>query len=84
MKPLMLAALLVAGCAELSLAPPLTSPKDGGAAWTEVSSRHFIVRSDLGPARARELCTALEQIEGAFEDLISTAQSAPRARILVV
>jgi hypothetical protein len=84
MKPLMLAALFVAGCAELSLAPPLTSPKDGGAAWTEVSSRHFIVRSDLGPARARELCTALEQIEGAFEDLISTAQSVPRDRILAV
>lgn len=84
MKPLLLAALLVAGCAQLSLAPPLTSPKSGGAAWFEASSRNFIVRTDLGASHARELCDELEKIVGAFEDLIAAPDVTPHDRILVV
>ena len=80
------AAIMVAwaGCAELPLAPPLTSPKHGGAAWSHVRSRHFIVDSDLGPARTRELAVELDGIETAFEDLTADREYESTERIEVV
>src|SRR5256885_328267 len=41
--PLLVA--LISGCATLQ--PPLTAPRDGGAAWTEARSAHFILRTDM-------------------------------------
>lgn len=40
---------------------PLTSPLDGGAAWRELSSEHFVLQTNSDAGRARELVTELEQ-----------------------
>lgn len=50
--------------------PPLLTPANGGRAWSEVTSRHFVVRTDLDPSSAQALGEELERIEGAFEDLV--------------
>ncbi len=63
--------LAVAGCAQLSLAPPLTAPAKGGAAWSEVTSRHFVVHTDLDARSAQGLAEQLERIDAAFEDLLA-------------
>ncbi|HEX4459761.1 MAG TPA: hypothetical protein VIA18_17405, partial [Polyangia bacterium] len=78
------ATLLVAGCAQLSIAPPLMTPKNGGPRWFEVTSAHFVVHSALGAAAASDLALQLEQIQGAFEDLISTPDFDANDRIEVV
>jgi len=55
------AAWLLAWAAVGCVRPPLTSPLDGGAAWRELTSEHFVVQTDSSPGRARELVAELEQ-----------------------
>jgi hypothetical protein len=51
--------LLAAGCATAGF-PPLRCPARGGPAWTEITSDHFVVWTDLERAEARR---ALEDLE---------------------
>ncbi len=48
------------GCA--SLRPPLTPPSRGGAAWSEVSSAHFVLRTDADPADALAMTAQFERL----------------------
>jgi hypothetical protein len=49
-------AALTLGCATV---PPC--PAKGGPAWTELSTRHFVIRTDLAAADASELARQLEE-----------------------
>jgi tetratricopeptide (TPR) repeat protein len=57
---------LTLGCS--GLMPALTSPAQGGPPWTEVTSEHFVVWTDLDPAEGREALAAFEGIYTALED----------------
>jgi tetratricopeptide (TPR) repeat protein len=77
-----LAAAALFGCA--SLKPPLTCPKEGGAAWVEVKSKHFTLQSDLSEDKARDVLLELEQTYQAFNKLAFRSQNPPTDQIDVV
>jgi hypothetical protein len=58
---LVLVLVLVAGCATV---PPC--PARGGPAWRELTSEHFVVRSDLEPDEVVEVVRTLEEIRAAM------------------
>lgn len=61
-----LLATFAGGCAHA----PLTCPGGGGSAWSELTSRHFALRTDLPRAEAREALGQFEQSYAAFEGLV--------------
>jgi tetratricopeptide (TPR) repeat protein len=63
-----LLAVSTAGCFSAYRAP-LTCPAGGGPAWTELTSAHYRIRTDLGPVEARAALVDFEQTYAAFEDL---------------
>jgi tetratricopeptide (TPR) repeat protein len=76
-----LLALLSLACA--SLRAPLTPPARGGAAWTEVTSTHFVLRTDAEPAAARELIARFEGYHAALAQALSvTAGSTARIELI--
>ena len=76
---LVLCAPPVAGCAHSLLVAPLTPPAKGGAEWTEVTSPHFVVRTDLSPGKATGLCDELERIDAAARRFGRAARVRPSA-----
>jgi len=73
---LVLAAL---GCATL---PPC--PAKGGPAWTELTTRHFAIRTDLDAADAAELARRLEESRAALMTLAWPNAADPPGRWNVV
>lgn len=59
-----LLALASLGCA--SLRAPLTGPAQGGAPWTEVTSSHFVLRTDAEPREAQALVNQFEGLHAAL------------------
>ncbi|HEU4538307.1 MAG TPA: AgmX/PglI C-terminal domain-containing protein [Polyangiaceae bacterium] len=47
------------GCASK---PPIACPASGGPPWTELTSRHLVVKTDVAPERARELVADFERL----------------------
>lgn len=52
-------AWLAFGCA--ANRPDLTCPKSGGPLWTEITSPHFLIETDLPEAMAREVAVEMER-----------------------
>jgi tetratricopeptide (TPR) repeat protein len=77
-----LAGSLAVGCAGLK--PPLTPPERGGAAWLELTSRHFVLDTDLDAAEADSTLAEFEDIHGAIEDVAFPSESDARAPIRIV
>ena len=75
--PLAAALALAAGCAHA----PLTCPAHGGAAWSELASRHFVLRTDLPRNEARVALGQFEQSYAAFEELVFPSGRPPAGRI---
>jgi hypothetical protein len=48
---------------------PYYCPKEGGPRWIEVTSAHFVMRTDLEPAAAEALLRADEETLGRFEQV---------------
>lgn len=71
---------LASGCGGISL----VSPASGDAAWRELRSPHFILRTDLGEADAAERLTEFERIYGAFEDVAYPHEPKPRGTIQII
>jgi hypothetical protein len=78
----LLALATLAGCSALQN-KPFTCPQKGGAAWTEVKSAHFVLRSDLDRDDAERASAELEWTLAALATLGFGAQEAPPARIEV-
>jgi tetratricopeptide (TPR) repeat protein len=57
---------------------------EGGASWIELTSPHFILRTDLDQAGAQTLIKEFEQIDDALEQAAFPRSSAIPNRILVV
>ncbi len=70
------------GCAALT--PPLTSPAEGGAPWTELTSRHYILRTNLPPDEAREALAEFEGVYNLFVDVAFPTDESRAARIGLV
>ncbi len=49
--------------------PALTGPEAGGPSWRELTTPHFILRTDLGTSSARKIIEDFERIEQVFIDL---------------
>jgi tetratricopeptide (TPR) repeat protein len=54
---------------------PLTPPELGGSPWAEITSPHFLLKTDAAPSRAREVLADLEQ---SYAALAYVMQRAPR------
>jgi hypothetical protein len=54
----------------LACAAPLTCPAKGGAPWTELSSTHFVLRTDSDPSEARAMVARFESLWGALAQVI--------------
>lgn len=80
--PLVLAASLALGC--VTLTPPLTPPERGGAPWRELTSKHFVLDTDLDAAEADSTLSQFEGIHGAIEDVAFPSEADPRAPIRIV
>src|SRR4051812_46108115 len=50
----------------LGCAAPLTCPAKGGAPWTELTSAHFVLRTDTEPAEARAMVARFESLWAAL------------------
>jgi tetratricopeptide (TPR) repeat protein len=74
--------LAVTGCA--SIRAPLTCPKRGGPAWTEVTSEHFVLTTDAGPDEARRAVTELERTHAALAYLLQRPARPSSAKIEAV
>ncbi|APR76074.1 Hypothetical protein A7982_01421 [Minicystis rosea] len=70
------------GCAAIK--PPLTSPSQGGYAWTEATSRHFVVRTDLDPEDAQHAIRQFETVYNVFTDVAFPTDESRAGRIDVV
>jgi tetratricopeptide (TPR) repeat protein len=70
------------GCATLT--PPLTPPERGGAAWSELTSTHFVLDTDLDQAEAREALSEFEGVFTSLKDVAFSAAAPPRTSIRVV
>jgi tetratricopeptide (TPR) repeat protein len=70
------------GCAALT--PKLTPPERGGPSWVELSSKHFMLDTDLEKAEAREALAEFEGVFTAFRDVAFSPEIEPRSRIRVV
>jgi tetratricopeptide (TPR) repeat protein len=64
----LVASLLATGCSATRTPPKC--PSAGGSAWRELSTRHFVVVTDVDERRARETAKELETM---FEDLRAAA-----------
>jgi hypothetical protein len=73
------AVLSTLGCATL---PPC--PAKGGPAWTELSTRHFVIRTDLAADDANELARQLEESRAALLTLAWPNAADPPGRWHVV
>lgn len=80
------AALLLAyaslGCA--AMRAPLTSPARGGAAWSELTSRHFVLQSDVAAPEARETMAEFEGLRAALAQVFPPPAIEPSGRIEIV
>ena len=70
----------VAACAPA----PFTPPSRGGAAWTETSTEHFTLYSDLAPGDARALAHDLERTFDVLADIGFKAKTRPSTHLDVV
>lgn len=75
------AMLFGAGCASLS--NRAVCPAEGGPTWHEVRSAHFLVRTNLDPARAQKVTLDLERFRRALL-LIWTRNFDPPGRLEVI
>lgn len=55
----------LAGCG----GPALASPADGGKPWRQLSSSHFVLRTDAAPERAQQTLNDLEQTFTIFQSV---------------
>jgi tetratricopeptide (TPR) repeat protein len=62
--PLALVALVHLGCA--ASRPPLTCPAHGGGAWTEATSKHFVLHTDAPAAEAERIVADFERLHDAL------------------
>ncbi len=63
---------------------PLMAPEKGGSPWTEVTSAHFVLKTDLDSHTAEEVSAKLEEIFAALADLGFPSAQQPKLRIEVV
>ena len=85
---IVLALLALSLVAELSLAcaprAPLTCPRRGGPAWSELASPHLVLWTDVDPGEARRLLAELEGLFDALAHVMPRPRRAPAAKIEVV
>jgi hypothetical protein len=66
MRALVIAAALLLGCGHTGYRAPLTCMKRGGPQWIELTSEHFILRTDNWPSVARAAIADFEIAYDAF------------------
>ncbi|MDC0669195.1 hypothetical protein [Nannocystis radixulma] len=69
------------GCAH---SRPFTPPEDGGPPWTELTSPHFVVRTDLSADAGRSLVVALERSYALLADVGFPYSTRPEGRTQVL
>lgn len=63
---------------------PLEAPEKGGSPWTEVTSAHFVLKTDLDARTAADVSAKLEQIFAALAEFGFHSDQPPTFRIDVV
>ncbi len=76
----LLALLALAACAPA----PFTPPSRGGAPWTETTTEHFSLYTDLAPDDARGLSADLERTFAVLSDIGFKAKTKPETHLDVV
>lgn len=77
---LLLCMFFMVGCGG-ALAGSLTPSDLGGSTWMELTSPHFVVRTDLRSADAIRLLEEFERIHAVFEDVAFPYELKPSGRI---
>jgi len=76
------AALLSLGCRPSR--PPLTCPERGGPPWSELTSAHLVLKTDVDPASARDMLAGFEAVYHALAQAMPRARHAPDVKLEVV
>ncbi len=63
---------------------PLVPPDKGGPAWTQVTTEHFVVKTDVDPDTATKAARKLEDMFSALAELGFASEDRPKMRIDVV
>ena len=75
----LLACAASASCAAFQ--PPLKCPEHGGPTWTEVTSAHFVLKTDLNDSDAQRASKNLEDTFAALSDVGFSSEDKPKTRI---
>jgi hypothetical protein len=70
------------GC--VSLRAPLTAPHEGGPPWTEITSPHFVLETDVDPRAARTLVADFEKMYAALAYVVQRRRDEAMGRIELV
>ncbi|HXI57704.1 MAG TPA: hypothetical protein VNO55_16680, partial [Polyangia bacterium] len=79
----LLGAMLTVGCATAG-SSSIRCPARGGAAWIELTSRHFVLSTDGDAGEARQISDDLERMFAAIGEVGLASTDAPALRIDVV
>src|SRR6476620_4310866 len=77
----------MAGCLALGCIAPASLPKtpaNGGPAWHELTTEHFVIDSDLEPAEAAVVANQLENLRKVMSETVfgGPPPAGPPARVL--
>jgi tetratricopeptide (TPR) repeat protein len=72
---------LVAACSGFQ--KPFTSPAHGGPPWSEVTTRHFVLRTDHDPETAGRAAANLERMFSLVSDLAFESRDLPAMKVEV-
>lgn len=76
--------ILVATPACVALRAPLTPPERGGPPWMEITSAHFVLKTDVDRSTARRISRELEQSHAALAFALRQPTSTSDNRVEVV
>lgn len=80
----MVGALVVAALGGCAGTHRIACPEHGGAPWSALRTEHFLVRTDLGAAEARQWVVRLEQLRAALLEAAWHGAPVPPGRLEVV
>jgi tetratricopeptide (TPR) repeat protein len=85
MRRLLPAALpfLLFACDAVAVRPPMT-PGEGGPPWTQVTTAHFVLQTDLDADDAKRESAKLEEMFAALSDVGFASSDKPKVRLSVV
>ena len=64
--------------------PPLSLPEQGPTGWSQLTTKHFVLYTDLSPDLARQRIQRFEVLRSVLEDVAFPPTEEPQSRVAVI